>query len=152
MFHSSWCAYVLTEESGIDPPFAGVYRVAKQDETIESLNLKQGQRLFLHVASANMNVSQSFQTHVLLSHTCPNPTGGRLLRTPHPQRHPAARTLPPKRWLLQSPRRRTCIHDDGGSPPRHPISRKCAPRSWTVRQTCAIPGRCASNAPLCVFE
>ncbi|KAG2364875.1 putative linoleate diol synthase [Suillus spraguei] len=45
----------ITEALRIDPPFAGVYRVAKQDETIESLNIKQGQRLFLHIASANMN-------------------------------------------------------------------------------------------------
>ncbi|KAG2124640.1 hypothetical protein DEU56DRAFT_916990 [Suillus clintonianus] len=39
----------------IDPPFAGVYRVGKQDETIESLNVKQGQCLLLHIATANMN-------------------------------------------------------------------------------------------------
>ncbi|KAG1767154.1 heme peroxidase [Suillus placidus] len=50
----SLTAYI-TEALRIDPPFAGVYRVAKQDETIESLNVKQGQRLFLHIASANMN-------------------------------------------------------------------------------------------------
>ncbi|KAG2338641.1 heme peroxidase [Suillus weaverae] len=50
----SLTAYI-TEALRIDPPFAGVYRIAKQDETIESLNVKQGQRLFLHIASANMN-------------------------------------------------------------------------------------------------
>ncbi|KAG2108086.1 hypothetical protein DEU56DRAFT_941459 [Suillus clintonianus] len=42
----------------IDPPFAGVYRVGKQDETIESLNVKQGQCLLLHIATANMNVNK----------------------------------------------------------------------------------------------
>lgn len=51
---SNVTAYI-TEALRIDPPFAGVYRIAKQDETIESLNIKQGQRLFLHIASANMN-------------------------------------------------------------------------------------------------
>jgi len=45
------------EDLGIDPPFAGTYRVAKQDESINSLNVKQGERLFLNVAAANMNVS-----------------------------------------------------------------------------------------------
>ena len=50
---------LLTSNSGIDPPFAGVYRVAKQDETIASLTVKQGDRLFLDVAAANMNVSCS---------------------------------------------------------------------------------------------
>ncbi|KAG1740010.1 heme peroxidase [Suillus lakei] len=51
---SSLTAFI-TEALRIDPPFAGVYRVAKQDESIESLNIKQGQRLFLHIATANMN-------------------------------------------------------------------------------------------------
>ncbi|KAG2132772.1 heme peroxidase [Suillus clintonianus] len=51
---ASLTAYI-TDALRIDPPFAGVYRVAKQDETIESLNVKQGQRLFLHIATANMN-------------------------------------------------------------------------------------------------
>ncbi|KAG1765167.1 heme peroxidase [Suillus placidus] len=50
----SLTAYI-TEALRIDPPFAGVYRVAKQDESIQSLNVKQGERLFLHIASANMN-------------------------------------------------------------------------------------------------
>lgn len=47
----------LTSDVGIDPPFAGFYRVAKKDENVVSLNVKQGERLFLNVAAANMNVS-----------------------------------------------------------------------------------------------
>jgi len=47
----------LTHDSGIDPPFAGVYRVAKQDETLASLTVKQSERLFLDIATANMDVS-----------------------------------------------------------------------------------------------
>ena len=58
---SSWFILLdlllLTSNSGIDPPFTGVYRVAKRDETIVSLTVKQGERLFLDVAAANMNVS-----------------------------------------------------------------------------------------------
>lgn len=62
---------------GIDPPFAGVYRVAKQDESIESLNVRKGERLFLHIASANMNVSEPSKTAKSpLSRT--NPTGRRV--------------------------------------------------------------------------
>ncbi|OAX39674.1 heme peroxidase [Rhizopogon vinicolor AM-OR11-026] len=51
---SSLTAHIL-EALRIDPPFAGVYRVAKQDETINSLVVKQGERLFLDVATASMN-------------------------------------------------------------------------------------------------
>jgi linoleate 10R-lipoxygenase len=47
---------LLTSIPGIDPPFAGVYRIAKQDGTVASLTIKQGERLFLDVAAANMNV------------------------------------------------------------------------------------------------
>jgi linoleate 10R-lipoxygenase len=57
VFCSDSSAQYLTEDLGIDPPFAGTYRVAKQDESINSLNVKQGERLFLNVAAANMNVS-----------------------------------------------------------------------------------------------
>jgi hypothetical protein len=41
---------------GIDPPFAGVYRVAKKEHTVESLAVQQGEHLFLDVASAGMSV------------------------------------------------------------------------------------------------
>ncbi|KAG0709341.1 heme peroxidase [Suillus ampliporus] len=47
-------AYIV-EALRIDPPFAGVYRVAKQDDAVVSTNVKQGQRLFLNVAAANMD-------------------------------------------------------------------------------------------------
>ncbi|KAG1881160.1 heme peroxidase [Suillus subluteus] len=60
----SLTAYV-TEALRIDPPFAGTYRVAKQDESIESLNVKQGQRLFLNVAAANMNEDAFPNPHIL---------------------------------------------------------------------------------------
>ena len=49
----------MTSNSGVDPPFAGVYRVAKQDDTVLSLTVKKGDRLFLDIAAANMNVSCS---------------------------------------------------------------------------------------------
>ncbi|KAG1795206.1 heme peroxidase [Suillus plorans] len=55
----------ITEALRIDPPFAGVYRVAKQDESIESLNVRKGERLFLHIASANMNEDAFPSPHVL---------------------------------------------------------------------------------------
>ncbi|OAX33207.1 heme peroxidase [Rhizopogon vinicolor AM-OR11-026] len=67
---SSLTAYIL-EALRIDPPFAGVYRVAKQDETVVSLIVKQGERLFLDVAAANMN-EDAF----------PNPTTLDTTRTP----------------------------------------------------------------------
>jgi linoleate 10R-lipoxygenase len=51
---------LLIVKSGIDPPFAGVYRVAKQDEMVVSLYVQEGERLFLDVAAANMNVSCSY--------------------------------------------------------------------------------------------
>ncbi|KAG2157761.1 heme peroxidase [Suillus bovinus] len=60
----SLTAYI-TEALRIDPPFAGAYRVAKQDESIESLNVKQGQRLFLHIANANMNEDAFPNPHLL---------------------------------------------------------------------------------------
>ncbi|KAH7890809.1 heme peroxidase [Phlebopus sp. FC_14] len=47
-------AYVI-EALRIDPPFAGVYRVAKKEFTIGSLQVKSGERLFLDVAGASMN-------------------------------------------------------------------------------------------------
>ncbi|KAG1746574.1 heme peroxidase [Suillus paluster] len=47
-------AYIV-EALRIDPPFKGVYRVAKQSHSVVALNVKQGQRLFLDVAAANMN-------------------------------------------------------------------------------------------------
>ncbi|KAF9223967.1 heme peroxidase [Gyrodon lividus] len=47
-------AYVF-EALRIDPPFAGVYRVAKKDHTVGSLAVQQGDCLFLDVASASMN-------------------------------------------------------------------------------------------------
>ncbi|KAH7927845.1 heme peroxidase [Leucogyrophana mollusca] len=47
-------AYVI-EALRVDPPFAGVYRVAKEDATVGSLTVKQGERLFLDIASANLN-------------------------------------------------------------------------------------------------
>jgi linoleate 10R-lipoxygenase len=50
---------LLTSNPGIDPPFTGVYRIAKQDDTVASLTIKQGERLFLDVAAANMNVSRN---------------------------------------------------------------------------------------------
>jgi len=67
---SSLNAYVL-EALRIDPPFAGVYRVAKQDETVVSLTVQRGERLFLDVAAANMN-EDAF----------PNPTVLDTTRTP----------------------------------------------------------------------
>ncbi|KAJ8594598.1 putative linoleate diol synthase [Rhizopogon salebrosus TDB-379] len=50
----SLTGYVL-EALRIDPPFTGVYRIAKQDGTVASLTIRQGERLFLDVAAANMN-------------------------------------------------------------------------------------------------
>ncbi|OJA13135.1 hypothetical protein AZE42_03642 [Rhizopogon vesiculosus] len=47
-------AYII-EALRIDPPFAGVYRVAKQDETLASFTIKQGELLFLNIATANMD-------------------------------------------------------------------------------------------------
>ncbi|KAG2350116.1 heme peroxidase [Suillus weaverae] len=67
---SSLAAYTI-EALRIDPPFAGVYRVAKQDETIGSLTVKQGERLFVDVATANTN-EDAF----------PNPTILDTTRTP----------------------------------------------------------------------
>ncbi|KAG0701786.1 heme peroxidase [Suillus ampliporus] len=67
---SSLTAYTI-EALRIDPPFAGVYRVAKQDETVGSLTVKQGEQLFLDVARANMN-EDAF----------PNPTILDTTRTP----------------------------------------------------------------------
>jgi cytochrome P450 len=60
----SLTAYV-TEALRIDPPFAGTYRVAKQDESINSLNVKQGERLFLNVAAANMNEDAFPNSHIV---------------------------------------------------------------------------------------
>ncbi|KAG0693723.1 heme peroxidase [Suillus ampliporus] len=51
---SSLTAYI-NEALRIDPPFTGVYRVAKEDETIVSLTVKRGERLFLDIATANTN-------------------------------------------------------------------------------------------------
>ncbi|OAX41520.1 heme peroxidase [Rhizopogon vinicolor AM-OR11-026] len=39
----------------VDPPFAGVYRVAKKDGDVVSLTVKQDERVFLNIAKANMN-------------------------------------------------------------------------------------------------
>ena len=69
---SSWFILLdlllFTFNLGIDPPFAGVYRVAKRDETIVSLTVKQGERLFLDVAAANMNVSRCTMFRTSLRH------------------------------------------------------------------------------------
>ncbi|KAG1717309.1 heme peroxidase [Suillus paluster] len=50
----SLTAYTI-EALRIDPPFAGVYRVAKQDGVVDSSTVKQGERLFLDIATANKN-------------------------------------------------------------------------------------------------
>ncbi|KAF9240684.1 heme peroxidase [Melanogaster broomeanus] len=63
-------AYVI-EALRIDPPFAGVYRVAKKDAAVGSLVVTQGERLFLDVAGACMN-EQAF----------PNPTAFDPTRKP----------------------------------------------------------------------
>ncbi|KAI6149466.1 heme peroxidase [Pisolithus tinctorius] len=63
-------AYVI-EALRIDPPFAGVYRTAKKDQTVGSLNVKEGERLFLDIAGANMN-EEAF----------PNPTTFDATRAP----------------------------------------------------------------------
>ncbi|KAG2138289.1 heme peroxidase [Suillus clintonianus] len=67
---SGLTAYAI-EALRIDPPFAGVYRVAKQDATVGSLTVKQGERLFVDVATANAN-EDAF----------PNPTILDTTRTP----------------------------------------------------------------------
>ncbi|KAG1742705.1 heme peroxidase [Suillus paluster] len=67
---SSLTTYI-NEALRIDPPFAGVYRVAKEDETIVSLTFKRGERLFLDVATANMD-----------NDVFPNPTIVDTTRTP----------------------------------------------------------------------
>lgn len=78
----------LTSDVGIDPPFAGFYRVAKKDENVVSLNVKQGERLFLNVAAANMNVSLGnatpfvFLTRAIQEDAFPNPTTLDTTRTP----------------------------------------------------------------------
>ncbi|KAG0693724.1 heme peroxidase [Suillus ampliporus] len=51
---ASLTAYI-NEALRIDPPFSGVYRVAKDDETIVSSTVKRGERLFLDIATANTN-------------------------------------------------------------------------------------------------
>jgi len=70
----------LTHSSGIDPPFTGVYRVAKQDETLTSITVKKGERLFLDIAKANMDVSHTYNmrhcasfTHVFQTNVFPKP-------------------------------------------------------------------------------
>ncbi|KAI6041267.1 heme peroxidase, partial [Pisolithus marmoratus] len=63
-------AYVI-EALRIDPPFAGVYRTAKKDQSVGSLNVKEGDRLFLDIARANLN-EEAF----------PNPTSFDAARTP----------------------------------------------------------------------
>jgi cytochrome P450 len=55
-------AYVI-EALRIDPPFAGVHRVAKKDIAVGSLAVTQGERLFLDVAGAGMN-EQAFPNPV----------------------------------------------------------------------------------------
>ncbi|EGN96758.1 hypothetical protein SERLA73DRAFT_93339 [Serpula lacrymans var. lacrymans S7.3] len=47
-------AYVL-EALRLDPPFRGVYRVAKENTTVGSLTVTKGERLFLNIADANLN-------------------------------------------------------------------------------------------------
>ncbi|KAI6023916.1 hypothetical protein PISMIDRAFT_470487 [Pisolithus microcarpus 441] len=63
-------AYVI-EALRIDPPFAGVYRNVKKDKSVGSLNVKEGERLFLDIAGANLN-EEAF----------PNPTTFDATRTP----------------------------------------------------------------------
>ncbi|KIK94193.1 hypothetical protein PAXRUDRAFT_143426 [Paxillus rubicundulus Ve08.2h10] len=63
-------AYVV-EALRIDPPFAGVYRVAKKEHAVGSLAVKQGEHLFLDVASACMSEA-----------AFPNPTTFDATRTP----------------------------------------------------------------------
>ncbi|KAG1827565.1 heme peroxidase [Suillus subaureus] len=64
---SSLAAYTI-EALRIDPPFAGVYHIAKQDETIGSLTVKQGERLFVDVATANTN-EDAFHNPTILDTT-----------------------------------------------------------------------------------
>ncbi|KAH7914862.1 heme peroxidase [Hygrophoropsis aurantiaca] len=47
-------AFVI-EALRLNPTFTGVYRVAKEDTTVGSLTVKQGERLFLNIASASKN-------------------------------------------------------------------------------------------------
>ncbi|KAI6113067.1 heme peroxidase [Pisolithus sp. B1] len=63
-------AYVI-EALRLDPPFAGVYRNVKKDKSVGSLNAKEGERLFLDIAGANLN-EEAF----------PNPTTFDATRTP----------------------------------------------------------------------
>lgn len=79
---------LLTSGSGVDPPFAGVYRVAKKDENILSLTIKQDERILLNVATANMNVSYSpaipfvSLIHEFQDDAFPNPTTLDTTRAP----------------------------------------------------------------------
>ncbi|KAG6334671.1 hypothetical protein ID866_4420 [Astraeus odoratus] len=51
---SSLEAYVI-EALRIDPPFAGVYRVASKEHTVGELSVKPGERLFVDIAKANVD-------------------------------------------------------------------------------------------------
>ncbi|KAI6041268.1 heme peroxidase [Pisolithus marmoratus] len=63
-------AYVI-EALRIDPPFGGVYRIAKKNQSVGSLRVSEGERLFLNIAGANLN-EEAF----------PNPTRFDATRTP----------------------------------------------------------------------
>ncbi|KAL4078615.1 heme peroxidase [Scleroderma yunnanense] len=67
-------AYVV-EALRIDPPFAGVYRTATKEHTVGSLSVREGERLFVDIASANQN-DEAF----------PNPTIFDATRSP-PERY-----------------------------------------------------------------
>ncbi|KAF9231166.1 Septin-domain-containing protein [Melanogaster broomeanus] len=56
-------AYVV-EALRIDPPFTGVYGVAKKDAAVGSLVVTQGERLFLDVAGACMNPASYLRVDV----------------------------------------------------------------------------------------
>ena len=42
---------------GLDPPFEGIYRTAVKGYTARGLKFKEGDRLFLNIAAANLDVS-----------------------------------------------------------------------------------------------
>ena len=71
----------VTEMLRLDPPLQGIYREARTNEIVGSTSVKAGDLVYLHITTANMNVSST--KHVFRFESNSQCASGACVRTTH---------------------------------------------------------------------